>query len=176
MSKTILQSGFEITRRNLPHWESAGAVYFVTWRSVRGELPEAARECLEKRIYAGHGVWFTLYVGVIMPDHVHLIIQPLPIKESNPIEYPALGMILRGIKGSSARDINALLGTTGSVWQDERFDRIIRNEKEFAEKYRYILYNPVKAGLIQPWEMYRFYLWPPEVREIMLKGGGGAVA
>jgi hypothetical protein len=34
-----------------------------------------------------------------------------------------------------------------SVWQDERFDRWIRDENEFAEKWQYIADNPVKRGL-----------------------------
>jgi putative transposase len=37
----------------------------------------------------------------------------------------------------------------GVVWQDERFDRIVRDEKEFNEKWEYIKTNPVKNGLSQ---------------------------
>ena len=137
------------------------------FRTIRGSLPEAALELIEKRIYQGHGKFFKLYLGVLMPDHVHLIIQPLPTGEyDHSLEHPkriyyTLGQIVKGIKGASARDINTLLGTTGSLWQDERLDRLIRNEIEYIEKYRYILYNPVKAGLIEPYEEYRFYLRPP---------------
>jgi REP element-mobilizing transposase RayT len=168
MSRESLQDVLTITHRNLPHWEAGGSVYFVTFRSLRGALPNEALELTEKRIYAGHGKWFTLFLGVLMPDHAHLIIQPLPtgktgFQKNDPLPrmtYFGLGDILKGIKGASARDINLHLVTQGSVWQSDRFDRILRNEKEYLEKYRYILYNPVKASLIQPWEEYRFYLRP----------------
>ncbi|HZK75978.1 MAG TPA: hypothetical protein VFD13_03635 [Candidatus Kapabacteria bacterium] len=169
MAAKTLDDVLTIARRNLPHWELGWRVYFVTFRSIRGSLPDAALELIEKRIYFGHGKYFRLFLGVIMPDHVHLIIQPLPSEKfDTTLDYPraiyySLGEICKGIKGASARDINQLLGTTGSVFQDERFDRILRNEKEYLEKYRYILYNPVKAGLIEPYGKYRFYLYPPEV-------------
>ena len=168
MAEKTLDDVLMIARRNLPHWELGGSVYFLTFRSSRGVLPDAALELIEKRIYFGHGKFFRLFLGVIMPDHVHLIIQPLPTgKFDTSLDRPhaiyyTLGEICKGIKGASARDINKLLGTTGSVFQDERFDRIIRNEKEYLEKYRYILYNPVKAGLIEAYGEYRFYLRPPE--------------
>ncbi|HWF44323.1 MAG TPA: transposase [Candidatus Kapabacteria bacterium] len=167
MGNQSLEDVLQIARRNLPHWEVGGSVYFITWRSIRGALPEEALALVEKRIYAGHGKFFRLYAGVIMPDHVHLIIQPLPTGEYDRLLdhpraiYYTLAQIVKGIKGASARDINLLLGTSGSVWQDERYDRIIRNENEYLEKYRYVLYNPVKAGLIEPWQEYRFYLSPP---------------
>ena len=167
MSRT-LEDVLTIARRNLPHWEAGGSVYFVTFRTIRGALPDEALAIVQKRIYQGHGKFFQLFLGVVMPDHVHLIIKPLPTGDyDRSLDHPRMiyytvGEIVKGIKGSSARDINKLLGWTGSLWQDERFDRIIRNEKEFLEKYRYILYNPVKAGLIEPWEEYKFYLRPPE--------------
>ncbi len=168
MAEHTVEDVLTRARRNLPHWELGGSAYFVTFRSARGTLPPAALEMIERRIYFGHNKFFRLFLGVIMPDHVHLLIQPLPTGELDTLlDYPRkvyyiIGEIMKGIKGSAARDINRGLGTTGSVFQDERFDRIIRNEKEYLEKYRYILYNPVKAGLIEPFGEYRFYLYPPE--------------
>jgi hypothetical protein len=41
----------------------------------------------------------------------------------------------------------------GSIWQDESWDRIIRDQKELDEKLHYMLYNPVRKGLVEdPWE------------------------
>jgi hypothetical protein len=78
-------------------------------------------------------------------------------------EYYSLSEIVKGIKGASARDINLVLGRRGPLWQDERWDRLLRNEHEYLEKYRYILYNPVKARLIEAFQKYPFYVFPPEV-------------
>jgi hypothetical protein len=62
-----------------------------------------------------------------------------------------------GIKGTSARRINQLLGRKGSLWQDESFDRIMRAE-EFEFKRNYIMANPVDAGLCERPEDYQ-WLW-----------------
>jgi hypothetical protein len=42
----------------------------------------------------------------------------------------------------------------GSLWQDERFDRIVRDEAEFLEKWQYIRNNPLKNGLAASPEEY----------------------
>jgi hypothetical protein len=34
------------------------------------------------------------------------------------------------------------------VWQSGFFDRLLRNENEWGEKYQYMLQNPVRAGLV----------------------------
>jgi REP element-mobilizing transposase RayT len=81
---------------------------------------------------------------VVLPDHVHALAQPLWRADSGAFD---LSEILHGIKRFSARKINQARGTTGSLWQDERFDRIVRDEAEFLEKWQYIRNNPLKAGL-----------------------------
>lgn len=45
----------------------------------------------------------------------------------------------------------------GTVWQDERYDHIIRNEEEFLEKWEYIRQNSVKANLSSTPEQYSFF-------------------
>ncbi|WP_228043679.1 hypothetical protein [Dolichospermum sp. LEGE 00246] len=46
----------------------------------------------------------------------------------------------------------------GIVWQDERYDRIMRNHQEFVNTWNYIRENPVKANLVENPEDYPF-LW-----------------
>jgi len=50
-------------------------------------------------------------------------------------------------KTFSARRINSLLGSSGSLWQRDYFDRLVRDEQHFANCVRYIRGNPQKAGL-----------------------------
>ncbi|MBI3793693.1 MAG: transposase [Nitrospinae bacterium] len=96
---------------------------------------------------------FELAIALAMPDHVHLLLCPLELTEGI---YHSLSSILKLIKGRSANRINALLGRKGSFWQKESFDRIVRDQHEWQEKYQYILNNPVKAGLaLRPTE----YSW-----------------
>lgn len=79
-----------------------------------------------------------VYAWVVMPNHVHLLIEPkVPMR-----------LITKAIKGPTARRANLLLGRTGKYfWQDECFDHWIRNGAEFEKVKAYIEQNPVRAGL-----------------------------
>lgn len=78
---------------------------------------------------------------VVMPNHVHAIVRPLMCQEE-PLER-----ILQSWKRHSSREINRQLGLTGQLWQEESFDRIIRDEEHLERAIHYIGANPSKAGL-----------------------------
>ena len=144
-----------ITRRNLPHWQLGGATYFVTFRTqALGLTPEARAIVLDAcRHFDGNR--YHLWTAVVMPDHAHLLLQP---KEIGKNEWHSLSSILHSIKSFTAKKINALMSRTGTVWQDESFDRIVRDENEFLEKWNYIRNNPVKRELVHsPTEWIGFY-------------------
>jgi len=88
-----------------------------------------------------------IFAFVIMPDHLHLIVKP---------EKEPLAKIMQKIKGKTSRLINQRESTNGGLWQKEYFERVIRDEKDLEEKYRYIIYNPVKNGLTETPEEYPF--------------------
>jgi putative transposase len=67
----------------------------------------------------------------------------------HPPRWNRLETILHTNKGFTAQLINHQLGRRGSVWQDERYDRIIRDDDEFWEKWNYITENPQRQGLVQ---------------------------
>jgi len=90
-----------------------------------------------------------------MPDHVHLLLTPLRDGEGLPYSLPS---ILKSIKGTSAREINQLLGHCGPVWQEESFDHVLRGSESFTEKLEYIRQNPVRRGLVGRPEEYH-WLW-----------------
>ncbi|MBM4274988.1 MAG: hypothetical protein FJ134_11095 [Deltaproteobacteria bacterium] len=145
-------TGFHATRRNLPHWQEPGSVYFLTWR-IKGEQilsPEEKTIVLNFLLYWDNIKW-TIYAAVIMSNHVHLIAQPLPLPNGRVFN---LSQIVRSIKTYSSRQINALRGREGAFWQDERYDRIIRNEKEWRQKWEYLRNNPVEKGLCESPEDY----------------------
>lgn len=78
---------------------------------------------------------------VVMPNHVHAIVRPLA-----PASMP-LEKILQSWKRHSSQAINKLLRKTGSLWQDESFDRIIRDDLHLYQSIQYIGRNPAKAKL-----------------------------
>ena len=184
----------EITqkRRNLPHWEQAGATYFVTFRladSVPAALRAEWREELEKwlphhpkpwdshtafdyqqRFIENREAWldqgsgacwlrnsaaaeimasalrhfdgqrYVLDGWIVMPNHVHVLFQPL--------NEHAVSDILHSWKSFTAHEIKRALGTPdANVWQDESFERIVRDWEALQEYRSYIARNPEKAGL-----------------------------
>ncbi len=132
------------TRRNLPHIQTPGRTYFVTFKVREGELPEQAREIVLDSCRYWHGQKMSLHVAVVMPDHVHMLLTPYHDEGG---ETVSLGELLHSIKSYSAKQINKVLGRTGPVWLDENWDRIMRHEQEFRETCEYIDTNPGRAGL-----------------------------
>ncbi len=130
-----------------------GSWYFITFRTNGIRLSEKARDEVIVSILHDNKIKYELSAAVVMPDHVHLLLMP---KNKEGPEYFPLGEILKPLKGASARRINALAGTKGGVWQDEWFDRIMRDEGEWREKYSYIMNNAVKAELVARSEEYKW--------------------
>lgn len=63
---------------------------------------------------------------------------------------------MHSIKRTSARGINKLLKRTGSVWQPESYDYIVRDEDDLYRIIEYVMMNPVKAGLVEAWEEWEY--------------------
>jgi putative transposase len=78
---------------------------------------------------------------VVMPNHVHAVVRPL-MDEEEPLER-----ILQSWKRYTAREINRRFKLTGAFWQEESYDRIIRDEEHLWRVLQYIGANPAKAGL-----------------------------
>jgi UDP-N-acetylglucosamine pyrophosphorylase len=76
---------------------------------------------------------------VIMPNHVHVLVTPLG-------EHP-LSAILHSWKSFTAHAINRALQRTGSLWQDESFDHLVRTESELRNFEAYIAENPAQGRL-----------------------------
>ena len=143
---------FHVTRRNLPHFQEPGRVYFLTWRCRVGQnLSPAERKIVLAALLHYNGGNWKVYAAVILPDHVHALVQPLSHPEGGAY---GLAEIIHSVKRFSVYQINRLRGTKGSLWQDERYDRIVRDEAEFLEKWNYIRNNPVKDGLAARPEEY----------------------
>ena len=100
-----------------------------------------------KRI-AGHSSSYRLIDWCIMPNHVHALIR---------LEGEAvLAEIVQAWKGGSAVEINRLLGRSGPLWQRDYYDRFVRDMDHFHDCRIYIRNNPVKAGLCEKPEDWKF--------------------
>jgi putative transposase len=105
---------------------------------------------------------YELYSFCVMPNHVHLVINnnvKFEISKSNKkgaTKDLKVADTLRLIKGSTARNSNKILSRGGKFWQSESFDRVIRNKKELLNTLTYVIYNPVKAGLVNDWTDWKY--------------------
>jgi putative transposase len=103
----------------------------------------------------------------VMSNHVHAVFKPFlsetELRESfdengRPIftsEHPSLSRIMQSLKGGSSRECNRILSRTGQFWEHESFDRVVR-EGMFYQTIKYVLNNPVKAGLVREWREWRW--------------------
>ena len=116
--------------------------------------PEVAA-CVVDTWHHFDGDRYRLLEWVVMPNHCHVLIEPL--------EGAALGKIVLSWKNFTARFINDYTRRTGvrrsqarsqarsqgsQVWQRDYWDRFIRDEHHFAAARHYIVMNPVKARLV----------------------------
>lgn len=84
-------------------------------------------------------VRYRLHAWCIMPNHVHVIVEAMPENE--------LSKIIHSWKSYTARKANEILGLTGTFWQRDAYNHIIRSRKEYRFQIKYTWENPEKAGL-----------------------------
>ena len=102
---------------------------------------------LRETLLKWNGKRYRLIAWVIMPNHVHLLIETME-------EYP-LSDVMHSIKSYTAHQANRILERKGRFWSVESFDRYIRDARHFRNTVGYIENNSVKAGLCgraEDWE------------------------
>jgi putative transposase len=138
------------TRRHLPHWTIEGATYFITFGTEKAGLTPEEQQLTLSHIRDGDGEFYERIAVIVMPDHVHLLL--------NPKKPYALDRNMKGVKGVTAHQINALRKSAGPVWEHESYDRIVRNRTELLRFFNYILLNSLKKGLCEdPWQYPYWY-------------------
>ncbi|MGN0834548.1 MAG: transposase [Candidatus Spyradosoma sp.] len=91
------------------------------------------REIVENALLHFDGDRYRLYAFVVMPNHVHVLFAPLGENK--------IPEILRSWKGFCAREINRRLGSSGTLWQKESWDTLIRDGTHFARVMKYMCCN-----------------------------------
>jgi Rad3-related DNA helicase/REP element-mobilizing transposase RayT len=99
------------------------------------EISAAVEEAL--RFFDSQRYWLGSYV--VMPNHVHVLVRPTGAH--------ALSEILHSWKSFTAKRINAIIGHTGTIWQGESFDNIVRDAAALQRFSAYVQENPAKAKL-----------------------------
>ena len=115
--------------------------------------PEIA-DMIAEALRPFHEEQYMLDDWVVMPNHVHLILWPMP--------NFTLSKILKSRKRHTARRANLMLGKTGETfWQRESYDHCIRNDEEKSRIRGYIRMNQVNARLCKLPEDWKWSsAWP----------------
>lgn len=131
-------------------FSSENQIYFVTTiiehrRNIFVELDVCRKVIDEMKKIDAEGDIQTLS-WVIMPDHIHWLFQ---LKNCS-----NLATVIKKFKGRSARSLNLLLDKKGTFWQHAYYDHALRNDEEIKKVARYIVANPLRAGLVERIEDY----------------------
>jgi len=86
---------------------------------------------------------------VIMPDHVHLFARA-------EIHAATMAVWLKSWKSFTARRAKQDTIVGGPLWQADYFDRYLRSDESYSEKWNYVENNPVRGGLVQQGEQWKY--------------------
>jgi REP element-mobilizing transposase RayT len=144
----VNQNPFTNYRRNLPHWRWTSATYFVTWRLHRCQrrLTGAERDIMTDALQHFDHYRYSLLAFVVMDDHVHVLLAPT--------DGCPLARITQGWKSYVAHRLCSESGRLAPVWQEESYDRVVRDEDELMATARYVFNNPRRR-----WPGVHRYTW-----------------
>ncbi|MDF3864692.1 transposase, partial [Pseudomonas denitrificans (nom. rej.)] len=89
-----------------------------------------------------------LLAWVLMPDHLHCLIR---------LENSSLSGYMQQLKSVTAIALNKALKRTGKVWQSGYHDHALRREEDLKATARYLVANPLRAGLVRSLRDYPFW-------------------
>ena len=126
-------------------FSEGGRVYFVTTvtkgRRTLFTSFKLARLVIKSLVILEYKFDITIIAWVVMPDHIHLLIRLEGIDE--------LSEVIKSLKSNSALAINRSSGRIGSLWQANFYDHALRTDESIVDVARYIIMNPVRAGLVK---------------------------
>jgi len=130
-----------------------------TWLSD----PKVAEIVMDSLKYIEHNLkYWTLWSYCIMSNHVHL-------ECTFTSGAPLLDRIMQSHKIFTAVRANRYLGRSSQFWQEESFDRLIRDEEDFYNRIFYTINNSVEAGLVEKWQDWPYtYVHPKILKKITL--------
>ena len=175
ISKATLENGSPEMQRWLKQVEDFNRAWFVKFedtmhKSNSGPMwmkNEKVADSVASSLQKLNGDAYRLDAYSVMSNHVHAVFKPYLSEKDlfecfdesgRPIfvsKHPALSRIMQSLKGSSSRECNQILSRTGQFWEHESFDHVVREGKFYAT-IRYVLNNPVKAGLVKHWREWRW--------------------
>ena len=116
--------------------------------------PEIMEIC-KSSLHFYDGKLYKIICYCIMPNHIHFVFDLLT-KDRD------VGEIIGSIKKFSGRRANKIIKQNGAFWQAENYDRLVRDDTELYFIIKYVLLNPVNAGLVENWKDWEGTYCDPE--------------
>jgi hypothetical protein len=165
-------SSMSFSRRRLPHIHPSGKWLFVTWH-LDGSLPLSLFPPPGKNSDGKAFVWMDRYLDTTRKGPRHLLRPEIAAivgrsirrgvslgqYELRALRLPLLSpsRLLQSLKGNTSREANLVLDRTGRKFsQAESYDHWARDDAERERNAAYIESNPVRAGLIDRADRYRW--------------------
>lgn len=142
---------FEVWRGRLPHWRADDVTYYVTFRHRR-PLTEPERRNLLRALLKPDGRQWELLILLVLPERTELMFK---VHEAPATGRPyELSDIVEKAKNKVGR---AIMKQTEERWPpfyEESYDRIVRDEAEFEERWQALFEAPVSEELVEASEDY----------------------
>ncbi len=122
-------------RKNL-FWKDVGAIIDRPENVPLTDLGVVVRQSIDD--IPGHYPAITVDHAVIMPNHIHLLLQINTDVDGRPMAAPTISTVISQTKGVVSKKAGF------SVWQKGFYDHVIRNENDYREIWNYIDGNPGK--------------------------------
>ncbi|MFC6337074.1 transposase [Pseudomonas sp. CCM 7891] len=139
-------------RLRIGRYSESGRVYLITavtfQRQVIFQDWRTGRLLVSEFRKAQEDGEATSLAWVVMPDHFHWLVE---------LHNGDLPRLMRITKSRSARAINSARSSYGTLWQKGYFDRALRREEDLKAMDRYIVANPLRAGLVE--HIGQYPLW-----------------
>ena len=105
-------------------------------------IGEVARECLLEIASHYHNIQIDNWV--IMPNHIHILIQITERTEPFPTICCDIPNVIGKYKAAVTRKVGKILAYSGKLWQHSFYDHIARNQEDYQNIWQYISGNPSK--------------------------------
>jgi putative transposase len=129
-----------------------GQVYFTTTATAgrTRAFADFATACCVCRVLGSARSWHDAkaLAWVLMPDHMHALVQ---------LGEVPLHTVLQSVHSRCAIAANRSLGMSGPVWQGAYHDHALRSDDSLILAARYLIANPVRAGLVERVGDYPFW-------------------
>ncbi|MGH9835554.1 MAG: transposase [Blastocatellia bacterium] len=142
---------------------------------------ERIAQIVDEALRHRDGKVYRLDAYCVMPNHVHAVFAPFLTEElarelaekaikrkksardgclragaDSEKSQVVMAPIMHSLKSWTAVQCNLALNRRGQFWQHESFDHVIRNQTEWERVVNYVVNNPVKAGLVEKWQDWKW--------------------